>query len=396
MNGHPFFKRVLVNILLILLILTIYNCSSVSKQSESSEKECPADPPPDGYARICGNLTLASNVSRANLKDSSVYVVGQEENGIKADSDGYFEVMVELELSGTLVSKTGSSFETSFFNTSDFSDDYEADAKAEQYKNFQLIAISSNGKYGTKVSDIELHVGSDSETESETEKSSNILSTILKSTETAPGQNMDIGDVKMNKTGTITGVVTLEFQTDHTGIDVYIPGTSFMAKTDNTGAFTMTGVPEGTYQFLRSEKPGYKSSVKTNIVVQSDEVTNVEGQMLPLSTGSEGWILINDGAETTIFQNVTLTIGYSEDTLLMWITEDPLFFSGGWQPVQEVAEYEFAGLGIKTIYIRFADVNGLESPVFSDSIEIIEPTVEVSICLYDNSGLSFDSGCVYR
>jgi hypothetical protein len=118
--------------------------------------------------------------------------------------------------------------------------------------------------------------------------------------------------------------------------------------------------------------------------------------MLTLSTGSEGWVLINGGAETTTFQNVTLTIGFTDDAVLMWITEDLFFFTGGWQPVQEVVEYEFVGLGEKTIYIRFADANGLESSVYSDSIIIEEPSVEVSVCLYDIVALSFDSGCVYK
>ena len=152
--------------------------------------------------------------------------------------------------------------------------------------------------------------------------------------------------------------------------------------------------------YLRSEKDGYKSSVKTDIVVNSDEATTVEDQMLPLSTGSEGWILINAGAETTTFQNVTLTIGYTDDAVLMWITEDKFFFTGRWQPAQEVVEYEFIGLGEKTIYIRFADANGLESSVYSDSIIIEEQTEPVTICLFDDANSTYaiegESNCVYK
>jgi len=388
----------LISVLIVFLVFSFFafNCSSDSKKpgtSGTTGKTCPTEPPPDGFGRICGNLALASNISQSNLENSSVYVVGQEENGVKSESDGYFEVLVELEVSGSLATKTGA-FKNSFFDTTDFEPGYKMETKADQYKNYQLITLSLNEQYGITLSEIEFLVGSD--TSAKTKDLGNIVMDVLFDVSTAPGQNMEVGNVNMKKTGSIQGVVTLENKTDHTGIDVYIPGTSFMAKTDDTGSFAMTGVPEGTYQYVRSEKDGYLSSVKTDIVVNSDEVTTVEDQMLPLSTGSVGWVLINDGAETTTFQNVTLTIGYTDTAVLMWLTEDKFFFTGGWQPVQDVVEYEFVGLGEKTIYIKFADANGLESPVYFDSIEIIEETEPIIICLFDDADKAFDSGCVYK
>jgi hypothetical protein len=255
MNEQPFFKKMLVSLLPFILVIITNYCSSPSKKE--SGNECPTDPPPDGYARLCGNLTLAGNVSKSNLENASVYVIGQEENGVKSKSDGYFEVMVELEVSGTLVTKTGSSFEYSFFDTTNFEPYYEVNTRADQYKNYQLIAVSLNQKYGKTISDIELMVGSDSGTSGKTKNLDITLDTLF-SVSDAPGQNENLGDVNMKKTGSIKGIVTLQYQTDHTGIDVYIPGTSFMAKTDETGSFTMTGVPEGSYSYLRSEKAGWR------------------------------------------------------------------------------------------------------------------------------------------
>src|SRR4030065_658418 len=85
--------------------------------------------------------------------------------------------------------------------------------------------------------------------------------------------------VEITEVGSISGTVTLQNQTDNTGIMVYIPGTSFLALTDASGSFTISGVPEGTYLILRAEKDGYNYSSFSNITVQSATTTTTANQM---------------------------------------------------------------------------------------------------------------------
>lgn len=56
--------------------------------------------------------------------------------------------------------------------------------------------------------------------------------------------------------GSIQGTATLVGATDHSGIQVYIPGSEKSAYTDATGNFTLSGVPVGEYTVV-AERAGY-------------------------------------------------------------------------------------------------------------------------------------------
>jgi cysteine-rich repeat protein len=81
--------------------------------------------------------------------------------------------------------------------------------------------------------------------------------------------------------GTIGGVVTLCGQT----AQVYIPGTSFRAFTDTTGAFVMSYVPAGTYD-VAVEVPGSPAHVLHNITVQASASTSI-GSVNPFDFNSD-------------------------------------------------------------------------------------------------------------
>src|SRR3990172_1838061 len=141
----------------------------------------------------------------------------------------------------------------------------------------------------------------------------------LKIAEVQPGQTADTGTIQITQTGAIQGKATLADQTDHTGIIVYIPGTSMQARTDATGAYLINDVPEGTYE-LRFEKSGYMTGKITDLPVTAGETAFAEDMILNLSTGASGIITIEN-----------------------------------------------------RLYVKFADANGLESAPVSDSI-IIDTT----------------------
>ncbi len=79
------------------------------------------------------------------------------------------------------------------------------------------------------------------------------------------GEGFDTGIVNLLFNGTVKGNVKLNGAEEGSnyGIDVYIPGTSFVAKTDEEGSFTIKGVPQGVGYTIRYEKAGYTSSLST-------------------------------------------------------------------------------------------------------------------------------------
>lgn len=76
-------------------------------------------------------------------------------------------------------------------------------------------------------------------------------------------------------TGTISGRVTAPSAptvTDFTGVDVFIPGTSYLAKTNATGMFTLSNVAVGTFDLVAT-KQGLGRGNATDVRVQSKKVT---------------------------------------------------------------------------------------------------------------------------
>ncbi|MDB5097703.1 MAG: hypothetical protein JWM80_2124, partial [Cyanobacteria bacterium RYN_339] len=78
------------------------------------------------------------------------------------------------------------------------------------------------------------------------------------------------GDLRLQlaPTGTITGRVQAPDQpgaSDFTGVDVYIPGTSYIAKADNAGAYTISDVPVGDFVVLAARDGLGRGSVGVRV-----------------------------------------------------------------------------------------------------------------------------------
>lgn len=84
------------------------------------------------------------------------------------------------------------------------------------------------------------------------------------------GEGGDAGIVTMKPLGSLTGRVTLSGESEFTGIDVFIPGSSYMAKTDGSGAWTISNVPEGEYR-VAFMHDGYSTHYETDIWLHIDE-----------------------------------------------------------------------------------------------------------------------------
>ena len=121
------------------------------------------------------------------------------------------------------------------------------------------------------------------------------------------GSGTDLGQVALKPTGTITGKALKynengEEEVDHTGITVFIPGTSFAAYTAKDGSFSMTTVPQGMYT-IRAMYSGYTFCEKENILLSTDsselpKADIEEAFELYYAKGSlKGSVLLSDSSE---------------------------------------------------------------------------------------------------
>ncbi len=91
----------------------------------------------------------------------------------------------------------------------------------------------------------------------------------------ANGFNLDTGDHKTKKVGAIYGKITLETSKNPTGIEIYIPGTTHIAKTNKDGSFLLGFLPKGTYS-LRADKDGFNSVEWPKIVIDKEKTAHLE------------------------------------------------------------------------------------------------------------------------
>ena len=287
------------------------------------------DPIPTGFARIKGKLTLPGGAT-GSTSGAEVYILGQRQYKATTDANGEYSLLVDARMDGV----TAKSMHLSRAGIDDLNN-----------LGFQLIGLTQDNDYGSKIDNVTVAIGTE-----------DLLPPIT-----------------IEKTGTISGKILLEGGADPTGIDVYIPGTSSIAKTAADGSFVISKVPTGTYLYLRAEKTGYLPKYWTNIKVLPDTTSAFDQATLSVSTGVAGAISIANGAEFSRTRTVDVSITYSPDALLMQVSEDPTFIGAQWKFVQDKITHTFNSDGNKTIYINFTDSNGLETKVSDNIIIVADP-----------------------
>ncbi len=187
------------------------------------------------------------------------------------------------------------------------------------------------------------------------------------------------------KLGQLKGIAKLSGSSDHSGIVVYIPGTPYEARTDNSGSFSIPDVVQGLHN-LYFEKDGYHRGRIEQLSVRGETDNITPSVELVLSTGATGKIATSSDQTTFTTLDVPLNIVANDSAVLMRLSEDPNFISSVWQPLQSTLIYRFSAQGLRNLYVEFADANGLVSGPFE---------IEISISLFpDLSGgikLSNDS-----
>ncbi len=193
------------------------------------------------------------------------------------------------------------------------------------------------------------------------------------------GKTTDLGKKTMAQTGGLTGKVAFFANPNSLsveGTDVYVPGTSFLAKTDSAGNFNLPGLPAGSYS-LRVQHTGYAVTALDQLVVGEGATTDLGEINLSLSTGPEGAIALaatnlvtidGNSKKASASRTVTVNLTFDSDTALMKIADEPTFLNRDWVAVKKRVNWDFTSDGAKTLYVTFSDLNGLESSPFADSI----------------------------
>ncbi len=92
----------------------------------------------------------------------------------------------------------------------------------------------------------------------------------------------DLGTDTMHAPGGITGRVLLDGE-GKAGVDIYIPGTSFGAKSDDSGYFTMIYIIPGIYN-VNYEEEEYQIETDSNVKVISDSIIQLGTKNLVFDT----------------------------------------------------------------------------------------------------------------
>ncbi|MDD6840980.1 MAG: carboxypeptidase regulatory-like domain-containing protein, partial [Spirochaetales bacterium] len=114
----------------------------------------------------------------------------------------------------------------------------------------------------------------------------------------------NVGNVKLKPLGTIKGKALIDGESEHYDITVYIPGTSYIAKTDKDGSFSIYNVPEGKYTLRYTLDDHLPVMVNDVMLVCPEDVEKPEVKVkkvtLKSSLGSvEGRAILGDSNDST-------------------------------------------------------------------------------------------------
>jgi YVTN family beta-propeller protein len=123
--------------------------------------------------------------------------------------------------------------------------------------------------------------------------------TIATGSNTLPSKNLLINTNK----GTLSGTITRNNISVHSGIQVIIAGTGYAAFTDEAGAYTLINIPQGTYTvFVKAD--GYSARRFENVQITKSQVTTLNAVL----TAQSGVV----GSETC--GSIIGTVRYSDKT----------------------------------------------------------------------------------
>ncbi len=323
---------VVVSGIIFILGLIIYACSTAptGNRSNDSNSTSSSGGGSGSLAGISGSVNLPNGAPDGDNNSATVYVIGQESSGTTTDPNGNYNLKVDLNSSLKLGLKSMSTKVT-----------------VTAVSNLQLVVITRSKTFGIKHDGIIVN----------------------------NGQTTSLGPLTVKKMGLISGKITLQNapSNDNSFILVGIPGTSFMANTAADGTYTISGIPEGNYDYLRAEKDAYNYGMLSGITVTADTTMQVQSMYLLLSSGASGSVVINGGDTYTPYLKVHVALAASSNAVLMKVDDNVNFTNASaisWSALQSSFDYTFNAPGSRTLYVEFNDINGLSSSPVQASITI--------------------------
>jgi hypothetical protein len=191
-----------------------------------------------------------------------------------------------------------------------------------------------------------------------------------------------LGTINLPLAGSISGIVTLKGATDHSGIDVFIPGTDMIAKSDKFGKFAITKVPVGKHA-LQYQFQSFNSVViadadgRPTTTVAAETNTEVKAvEMIP--TVVQGFLKIADcDCLTTTSARPVVKISATTDAFQMRLSNEAAFI--GISYGEFVAQFtlpETLSLvaGKNTIYLQLMDKTGVAGAITKNEITLTTGT----------------------
>ena len=198
---------------------------------------------------------------------------------------------------------------------------------------------------------------------------------------------INLGETPLKKVTAIRGRVMLDGARDHTGIVVYVPGTSFVARTDSSGQFLMTFIAPGSYD-LKMEKDGYIAADALGVTVTENETAKVETRILQLSGGTSAFVVKQVGQEgLSASREVEFLVapGSADRFKAGLINEVEAMEYGA---VPDVYRHTFEADGTYTLKMIFANADGFESSAIRTIIVDTVAPIGDGLALADRDSLS--------
>ena len=158
------------------------------------------------------------------------------------------------------------------------------------------------------------------------------------------------------------------------------------------------------WSFNAAMHSGFAVTTYENVDVVSGSVTDLGEIVLSLSNGPEGGIsLVGTNAvaigghtkQISTNRTVDISLTYDADTALMKLSDDPSFLNKSWVSVAKTAGWTFTSDGNKSLYVMYADLNGLQSSPYSADVIIDTEAPEISSVKVLNGWAQTKSSTVY-
>ena len=197
---------------------------------------------------------------------------------------------------------------------------------------------------------------------------------------------LSLGKTQLAKITAIRGNAVMDGVQDNTGISVYIPGTSYSARTDAAGNFLMTFMPAGTYA-LRFEKNGFTSVDVASLIVKDSETSKVDSVKMHITGGASLFAVKQIGSEgLSQSRTVTFLITGGNSDRFKGGTPDSVA-TAAFGPVPAQFSYTFPSDGVQTIRMVFGTADGFQSTIDRVITVLTTPPSAASLSLADRSSL---------